>query len=172
MSEQNFRSVHLIRRNDECSDTKGGEPMETSDTTALTCWKDIANYLGKGVRTVQRWEQEFGLPVRRPNGISHKSPVAADPRDLDAWLQSRWSVRAQRSEDRAVVRAPGDREPRVREGILRDIRDNAHQWSELQARLQRVRHEHQELVREVAAAISSLNQTCQLMASQRKSSNS
>ncbi|MBV8674113.1 MAG: hypothetical protein JOZ33_11810 [Acidobacteriaceae bacterium] len=59
----------------------------------LTCWKDIAQYLGKGVRTVQRWEQEFGLPVRRPNGIDHKSPVAAHPTDLDAWLQTRWSAR-------------------------------------------------------------------------------
>ena len=59
----------------------------------LTCWKDIAQYLGKGVRTVQRWEQEFGLPVRRPNGIDHKSPVAAHPGDLDAWLQTRWSSR-------------------------------------------------------------------------------
>ena len=59
----------------------------------LTCWKDIAQYLGKGVRTVQRWEQEFGLPVRRPNGIDHKSPVAAHPADLDEWLQKRWSAR-------------------------------------------------------------------------------
>ena len=59
----------------------------------LTCWKDIAQYLGKGVRTVQRWEQEFGLPVRRPNGIEHKSPVAAHPGDLDEWLQQRWSAR-------------------------------------------------------------------------------
>ena len=59
----------------------------------LTCWKDIAQYLGKGVRTVQRWEQEFGLPVRRPNGIDHKSPVTAHPADLDAWLQTRWSAR-------------------------------------------------------------------------------
>jgi hypothetical protein len=23
----------------------------------MTCWKEIARYLGKGVRTVQRWEQ-------------------------------------------------------------------------------------------------------------------
>ena len=25
-------------------------------------WKDIANYLGKGVRTIQRYERELGLP--------------------------------------------------------------------------------------------------------------
>lgn len=54
----------------------------------LTCWKDIANYMGKGVRTVQRWEQEFGLPVRRPLG-SNKKAVLARPADLDAWVALR-----------------------------------------------------------------------------------
>jgi hypothetical protein len=31
----------------------------------LTNWKEIAQYLDKGIRTVQRWEQQMGLPVRR-----------------------------------------------------------------------------------------------------------
>lgn len=64
-----------------------------SDTRLLTCWKDIANYLGKGVRTVQRWERDFGLPVRRPNGVHHKSAVIAHASDLDAWMGSQWSLR-------------------------------------------------------------------------------
>jgi len=34
----------------------------------LSGWKEIANYLGKGVRTVQRYERYMGLPVRRPAG--------------------------------------------------------------------------------------------------------
>jgi hypothetical protein len=34
--------------------------------TAFTSWKEIAKYLGKGVRTAQRWEHEAGLPIRRP----------------------------------------------------------------------------------------------------------
>ncbi len=58
----------------------------------LTCWKDIANYMGKGVRTVQRWEQEFGLPVRRPLG-SNKKAVLARPSDLDTWVALRCSAR-------------------------------------------------------------------------------
>lgn len=74
--------------------------MNANDPAVLTCWKDIAQYLGKGVRTVQRWEQEFGLPVRRPNGMDHKSPVAAHPSDLNAWLQRRWSARNSSGEDR------------------------------------------------------------------------
>lgn len=65
----------------------------SNDPAVLSCWKDIANYLGKGVRTVQRWEREFDLPVRRPDGIHHKSAVIANARDLDAWLDSRWSGR-------------------------------------------------------------------------------
>jgi hypothetical protein len=69
-------------------ETYSGEPA------VLSCWKDIAKYLGKGVRTVQRWEREFELPVRRPKGANGKSAVVADPRDLDAWLASRWALRA------------------------------------------------------------------------------
>jgi hypothetical protein len=57
----------------------------------LTSWKDIARYMGKGVRTVQRWEADFGLPVRRPNG-SGKKAVLARPRDLDAWIAMRCST--------------------------------------------------------------------------------
>ena len=62
----------------------------------LTSWKDIAQYLRKGVRTAQRWEQELGLPVLRPTGIGHKCPVAAHRSDLDAWLRERWSARTPR----------------------------------------------------------------------------
>ncbi len=60
----------------------------------LTSWKDIARYMGKGVRTVQRWEQDFGLPVRRPKGSSKKA-VLARPRDLDVWVAMRCGSRAE-----------------------------------------------------------------------------
>jgi hypothetical protein len=63
------------------------------DPAVLSCWKDIAQYLGKAVRTVQRWEQELGLPVRRPKGVHHKSAVIAYVRDLDSWMESQWSER-------------------------------------------------------------------------------
>lgn len=52
----------------------------------LTSWKEIAQYLGKGVRTVQRWETEYGLPVRRARGENHHA-VLALPEELDAWLR-------------------------------------------------------------------------------------
>jgi hypothetical protein len=54
----------------------------------LSGWKDIARYLGKGVRTVQRYEREFGLPVRRPTGKTRGS-VLATKAELDAWVSAR-----------------------------------------------------------------------------------
>lgn len=58
----------------------------------LTSWKEIAAYLGKGVRTVQRWEKDFGLPIRRPSH-SDKSAILARTRDLDIWVAIRCSTR-------------------------------------------------------------------------------
>lgn len=51
----------------------------------LHSWKDIAAYLGKSSRTVQRWEREDGLPVRRI-GQNRRSSVYALSRELDDWL--------------------------------------------------------------------------------------
>jgi hypothetical protein len=53
----------------------------------LQSWKEIAGYLGRGVRTAQRWE-ELGLPIRRPQPYSRKSAVYAITHELDAWLLS------------------------------------------------------------------------------------
>ena len=55
---------------------------------ALNSWKEIASYIGRGVRTVQRWELFFGLPVHRPAG-RNRSAVYALPSEIDGWLQSR-----------------------------------------------------------------------------------
>lgn len=71
-------------------------PIVFDNAAVLTSWKDIARYMGKGVRTVQRWEQDFGLPVRRPLG-SNKKAVLARPRELDAWVAFRCGSRAEQS---------------------------------------------------------------------------
>jgi len=57
-------------------------------SVALTSWKEIGQYLGKGVRTVQRWERELALPIRRPAEASRGS-VLAYPEELDAWTRTR-----------------------------------------------------------------------------------
>lgn len=55
--------------------------------TVLTCWKEIAQYLGKGVRTVQRWEEEMDLPIHRPD--AHMGGVVfALPDEINAWIRS------------------------------------------------------------------------------------
>jgi TolB-like protein/Flp pilus assembly protein TadD len=52
----------------------------------LDSWKEIAAYLKKEVRTVQRWEKSSGLPIRR---LAHGKlgSVFAYKQDLDAWWQ-------------------------------------------------------------------------------------
>lgn len=54
----------------------------------LRSWKDIANYLGACVKTVQRWEEFHGLPIRRV-AAARGSVVFAFKADLDKWMQSR-----------------------------------------------------------------------------------
>lgn len=48
----------------------------------LTGWKEIANYMRMGVRTVQRYERDLHLPIRRPSG---KGAVIAIRTELDEW---------------------------------------------------------------------------------------
>jgi excisionase family DNA binding protein len=54
------------------------------ESPVLAGWKEIAKYLNMGVRTVQRYERERELPVRRPAG--GRGLVIATKRELDQWL--------------------------------------------------------------------------------------
>jgi hypothetical protein len=58
-----------------------------NDDRVLHCWKEIAMYLSAGVRTVQRWESEFSLPVRRPRGTK-RSAVLAFSSEIDEWIRN------------------------------------------------------------------------------------
>lgn len=63
----------------------------------LRSWKEIATYAGVSVRTVQRWEKEFGFPIRRL--ASKKGAVVfAFKADLHIWL------RAKTENSQAIVR--------------------------------------------------------------------
>lgn len=61
----------------------------------LDSWKEIARYLRRTVRTVQRWEQSEGLPVHR---IVHekRGTVYAYPAELDGWWKSRQATKSGR----------------------------------------------------------------------------
>jgi hypothetical protein len=62
-----------------------------NDRAVLTCWKDIAQYVGKSVRTVQRWERELEFPVRRTKHRT-KGLVLAVPIEIDIWVRSQQST--------------------------------------------------------------------------------
>jgi len=64
-----------------------GSPMLREKKMLLNGWKEIANYVGRSVRTVQRWEI-YGLPARRPAGHI-RGAVIAVPRELDEWISTR-----------------------------------------------------------------------------------
>jgi hypothetical protein len=117
----------------------------SEDATVLSSWKDIAQYLGKGVRTVQRWERHLGLPVRRPIGASQKSAVVLHRGDVDVWLATRFSARALPEED-----ADKQRSSRSARSSLKECIRTA----------QELRTVHQELTQQIAASIRLLTERC------------
>jgi hypothetical protein len=58
-----------------------------SGTEVLRSWKEIADYLGACVKTVQRWEQEYKFPIRRLKA-SKGAMVFALKTDVDHWLRN------------------------------------------------------------------------------------
>jgi Tol biopolymer transport system component len=72
-------------------DAEPGNSIHATDgRERLESWKEVAAYLRRGVTTVQRWEQQDGLPVHR---LPHakKGSIFAIKCELDAW----WRARAQ-----------------------------------------------------------------------------
>jgi hypothetical protein len=69
-------------------------PLPVSSTASndppggrLDGWKEIAAYLDKSVRTVQRWEKELGLPIHRV-GSGRGESVHALIEELERWRQT------------------------------------------------------------------------------------
>lgn len=61
-------------------------PLPAADR--LDSWKEIAAYLRRDVRTLQRWERDEGLPVHR-HLHRKRGTVYAHPAELDAWREGR-----------------------------------------------------------------------------------
>ena len=57
----------------------------------LEAWKDIAAYLRRDIRTVQRWEKSLGLPIHRFQD-SRSGRVFAYKRELESWRDKRASL--------------------------------------------------------------------------------
>jgi len=114
----------------------------------LSSWKEIACYMGKGVRTVQRWEQQLGLPVRRPPSAP-RNIVSAVPQELDVWLSGRWV-------------------PRTRELNLPALPipfRSQQNHPAVQVRIELL-HKHQQLMDELRICIQAIGQECESLASQ------
>jgi TolB-like protein/Flp pilus assembly protein TadD len=54
----------------------------------LESWGEIAAYLRREIRTVQRWERSLGLPVHRLR-VGKQASVFAYPSELDKWFKER-----------------------------------------------------------------------------------
>ena len=61
--------------------------MVVRNEDLLSGWKEIADYLNKSIRTVQRWAGKKGLPVMYPAGMG--STPHASKKSLDNWALRR-----------------------------------------------------------------------------------
>jgi hypothetical protein len=61
---------------------------DAADNGLLDSWKEIAAYLKREVRTLQRWEKRENLPVHR-HQHDRLSSVYAYKSELDAWSLKR-----------------------------------------------------------------------------------
>jgi Tol biopolymer transport system component len=83
-------------------------PEDEADGPRLDSWKEIASYLGRGIRTVQRWEREEGLPVHRLDHVKRGS-VYASRRELAAWWESRRRPDSVRASTTAIASVTPER---------------------------------------------------------------
>jgi Tol biopolymer transport system component len=97
---------------------KGNRMLEPDAVPAmedrLDSWKEIAAYLRKGLRTVQRWERTEGLPVRRLG----QGSVFAYKSELDAWWRTHSRTLAPEPE---TVVPPAIVPPRVRRAFPKQV---------------------------------------------------
>lgn len=87
----------------------------------LNSWKEIAAYLGRGVRTAQRWERCLGLPVHRPKGTD-RSAVLAFAHELEAWLHHT-PVRSQLESEIALPNTANAKAPLAPSGAELSLSD-------------------------------------------------
>lgn len=63
-------------------------PLGSSVSDRLESWKEIAQFLKRDVRTVQRWESSEGLPVYR-HQHSKQGSIYAYKSEIDSWWKTR-----------------------------------------------------------------------------------
>jgi hypothetical protein len=92
-------------------------PTEDVPRDRLDSWKDIAAYMRRDTKTVQRWEKREGMPVHR-HLHDKMGSVYAFRSELDTWAQNR----------RLPTLAEDLPNTRRRRGPVSKRRDAARQW--------------------------------------------
>jgi len=105
-------------------------PKYNGNREVFSGWKDIANYLGKGIRTVQRYERALRLPVRRPAGKTGGA-VLAIRAELDLWVSSA-SMRASPEQPPIPLRVAENEMQKLQKGVAQ-MRTLRGETSELRA---------------------------------------
>ncbi|MBS1814720.1 MAG: hypothetical protein JSS87_07580 [Acidobacteria bacterium] len=103
----------------------------------LSSWKEIAQFFGKGVRTVQRWEKTLDLPIHRPPGAP-SNVVLAKESDLEEWM-NRGVVGAHMRADQAVENAFDSIEKAIRE-LPHDAAQREERLAMMRQRMEELRH--------------------------------
>lgn len=111
---------HLSRAPDDVN------PITSPPARMLNSWKEIAAYLQRGVRTVQRWEQGLALPVHGI-GTGKRSPVFAHPTELNFWLGTAGLDRSSKIPRVESAPIPGSRNSQLQS--LRELRAKMHNLS-------------------------------------------
>ena len=78
----------------------------------LDSWKEIASYLKRSVRGVQRWEAEEGMPVHRHRHDKRGTIFAFKP-ELDTWWRKRGALLAEENGADEAALLSTEREPSV-----------------------------------------------------------
>ena len=87
--------------------TTGDESPENPTSTRLDSWKEIAHYLNRNVRTVQRWETLEAMPVHRHCHDAGHS-IYAYKHEIDAWRLNRSQEKRPRLRVSAIRKTPLD----------------------------------------------------------------
>jgi hypothetical protein len=133
-----------------------GTPSQNSHGVVLNSWKEIASYLGRGVRTVQRYERDLNLPVRRPRGTP-RSAVVALPEDLDAWL---------RNAPKGDLNEPKSSTARTVETV--QVRQSIGEAVDLRRQCDSLREAHQQAVAKLITNLNGLVAQIQINAGMKK----
>ena len=135
---------------------RDGSSITSEPTRILNSWKEIASYLGRGVRTIQRYEAELGLPIRRP-AAKERSAVFAFADELDQWLRStpiRNRTRSNHTNGKSFA-APDTREIQLKHDFESELKRAEEDVKRVHAEYQRARELYDALKRRIEDAYDS-----------------